>query len=140
MPLHDQFALLGTVGWDDWSALDSLFVSTEQGSAAIPRNWEDTYHISGGIHYRPSDDWLLQAGIAFDSSPVDEDARTPDMLIDRQIRYTIGAQYQWSEDISVGASLEFIDMGDAEIDRPFLKGEYDENYLVAVGLNLNWKF
>lgn len=138
--LNDQFALLGTVGWDDWSVLDNLFVSTELVSMAIPRNWKDTYHISGGIQYRPTDDWLLQAGIAYDSSPVDEEDRTPDMPMDRQIRYAIGAQYRWSEDINVGASLEFIDMGDAEIDRPFLKGEYDENFLVALGLHLSWKF
>jgi long-chain fatty acid transport protein len=138
--LNDQFALLGTVGWDDWSALDNLFVSTERRSAEIPRNWKDTYHISGGIHYRPNDDWLLQAGIAFDTSPVDEDDRTPDMPIDRQIRYAIGAQYQWTEAINVGASFVFIDMGDAEIDRRFLKGDYSKNYLVALGLNLGWKF
>jgi long-chain fatty acid transport protein len=90
--LNDQFALLGTVGWDDWSALDNLFISTERRSTEVPRNWKDTYHISGGIHYRPDEDWLLQAGIAFDTSPVDEDDRTPDMPIDRQIRYAIGAR------------------------------------------------
>ena len=138
--LNDQFALLGTVGWDDWSALDSLFISTEQASAQIPRNWEDTYQISGGIHYRPYDDWLLQGGITFDSSPVDAEDRTPDMPIDRQIRYAAGAEYQWAEDMNVGAALEFIDMGDAEINRTFLRGDYSENFLVAFGLHLNWKF
>jgi long-chain fatty acid transport protein len=128
------------VGWDDWSALDNLLISTEQGSSEIARNWKDTYHISVVVHYRPDDDWLLQAGIAFDTSPVDEDDRTPDMPIDRQIRYAVGAQYQWTDDINVGASFVFIDMGDAEIDRPFLKGEYSENFLLVFGLNLGWKF
>jgi long-chain fatty acid transport protein len=99
-----------------------------------------SFHFSGGIHYRPDDDWLLQAGITFDTSPVDEDDRTPDMPIDRRIRYAVGAQYQWADDINVGASFVFIDMGDAEIDRSFLKGEYSENYLVFFGLNLGWKF
>jgi long-chain fatty acid transport protein len=138
--LNDRFALLGTVGWDDWSALDNLLVSTERGSSEIARDWKDTYHFSGGVHYRPDDDWLLQAGITFDTSPVDEDDRTPDMPIDRQIRYAVGAQYQWTDDINVGASFVFIDMGDAEIDRPFLKGKYSENYLLFLGLNLGWKF
>ena len=42
--------------------------------------------------------------------------------------------------MNFGGALEFIDMGDAKIDRPFLKGEYSENYIVYVGLNMNWKF
>lgn len=71
---------------------------------------------------------------------MDEDDRTPDMPIDRQIRYAIGAQYQWTENINVGASLVFIDMGDGEIDRTFLKGDYSKNYLFAFGLNLGWAF
>ncbi|MCK5365716.1 MAG: outer membrane protein transport protein, partial [Gammaproteobacteria bacterium] len=57
--LDDQWALLGTVGWEDWSNFDDLAVSTQAGSAAISTEWRDTYHFSGGVHYRPTEDWLL---------------------------------------------------------------------------------
>jgi hypothetical protein len=43
-----------------------------------------------GVHYRPVEKWLLQLGFAYDTSPVDSDDRTPDMPIDRQIRYATG--------------------------------------------------
>jgi long-chain fatty acid transport protein len=33
--LDDQWALLGTVGWEDWSEFDELLVSTQAGGAAI---------------------------------------------------------------------------------------------------------
>jgi long-chain fatty acid transport protein len=135
------------VGWDDWSALDNLLISTEQGSSEIARNWKDTYHfISRGAFItvptttgscRPASPSIPRR---WTRTPVDEDDRTPDMPIDRRIRYAVGAQYQWADDINVGASFVFIDMGDAEIDRSFLKGEYSENYLVFFGLNLGWKF
>ncbi len=138
--LNDQFALLGTIGWDDWSALDNLYISTERLSVQVARNWEDTYHIAGGIHYRPNDDWLLQAGIAYDSSPVDKEDRTPDMPVDRQFRYAVGAQYQWADDLKIGGSLEIVDAGDAEIDRRFLRGDYSKNYLVYLGLSASWQF
>ena len=106
----------------------------------VARNWEDTYHIAGGIHYRPNDDWLLQAGIAYDSSPVDKEDRTPDMPVDRQFRYAVGAQYQWADDLKIGGSLEIVDAGDAEIDRRFLRGDYSKNYLVYLGLSASWQF
>jgi long-chain fatty acid transport protein len=92
--LNGQWALLGTVGWEDWSDFENINISTGQGSQQIPRNWDDTYKFAAGVHYRPVDQWLLQLGIAYDTSPVDSDDRTPDMPIDRQIRYATGAQYQ----------------------------------------------
>jgi long-chain fatty acid transport protein len=40
--IDDQWAILGTVGWEDWSTVDSLFVNTNGGGGNIPRNWNDT--------------------------------------------------------------------------------------------------
>jgi long-chain fatty acid transport protein len=104
--INDQWALLGTIGWEDWSAFDNINISTRRGSQNIPRDWHDTYKFASGVHYRPDDPWLLQLGFAYDTSPVDSDDRTPDMPIDRQIRYSLGAQYKWSEKISVGSQFE----------------------------------
>lgn len=139
--LNDQWALLGTVGWEDWSDFDSLLVSTAAGAADIPTGWEDTYHFSGGVHYRPADDWLLQAGITYDTSPVSSTNRLAALPIDRQFRYAVGAQYEWSERLTVGGAFEFIDLGDARINNPaVLQGEYDENRLFMLGLTFNYKF
>jgi len=120
--LNDQWALLGTIDWEDWSAFDNVNISTGQGSQNIPRDWHDTYKFAAGVHYRPVDPWLLQLGFAYDTSPIDSDDRTPDMPIDRQIRYSLGAQYKWSENISVGSSFVYADYGDAKIKNNLLRG------------------
>ena len=61
--------------------------------------------------------------------------------MDRQIRYAVGAQHQWSERLSVGGAFEFIDLGDAEIDNPnALEGDYKTNYAFVGALNFNYKF
>ena len=138
--LNDQFALLGTVGWEDWSTLDDQLISTARGSVTIPRNWKDTWHFSGGVHYRPADRWLLQAGITYDTSPVDSDDRTPDLPIDRQIRYAVGAQYEWSETLTIGGAFEYADYGDADISNPLLVGDYSRNEIFFFGINASWKF
>ena len=77
--------------------MDNVTISTGGGGAALPRRWSDTWHYSGGVHYRPNDKWTLRSGIAYDTNPVDATDRTADMPIDRQVRYAIGADYQWSE-------------------------------------------
>jgi long-chain fatty acid transport protein len=138
--LNDRWALLGTVGWENWSEFKDINISTGQGSQKIPRNWDDTWKFAAGVHFRPVEKWLLQLGFAYDTSPVDSDDRTPDMPMDRQIRYATGAQYQWSDRLSTGAQFVYADYGKAKIDNDLLKGDYKRNDLFFFALNANWKF
>jgi long-chain fatty acid transport protein len=138
--LNNRWALLGTVGWENWSEFENINISTGQGSQKIPRNWDDTWKFAAGVHFRPVEKWLLQLGFAYDTSPVDSDDRTPDMPMDRQIRYATGAQYQWSDRLSTGAQFVYADYGKAKIDNDLLKGDYERNDLFFFALNANWKF
>jgi long-chain fatty acid transport protein len=138
--LNDRWALLGSIGWEDWSAFKDINISTDRGSQKIPRDWDDTWKFAAGVHFKPVEKWLLQVGFSYDTSPVDSDDRTPDMPMDRQIRYAAGAQYQWSEKLSVGGQFVYADYGDAKIKNDLLKGEYDRNDLIFFALNANWKF
>ena len=112
----------------------------------VDNNFKDTWHGSIGVQYRIADAWLWSVGFAYDSSPLDDEDRTPDFPIDRQIRLGTGLQYDWSEDITVGAAYTYIDTGDAEIDwegRPLqgdIKGDYDPHHIHALAFNLIWKF
>ena len=139
--LNDQWALLGTVGWEDWSSFDKFAVSTPAGAANLPTGWDDTYHFSGGVHYRPNEDWLLQFGVTYDTSPVSSGERSAYLPVDRQIRVAVGTQYQWNERMKLGAAIEYINLGDAKINNPsLLVGDYDSNYLFVFGVNLSYQF
>jgi long-chain fatty acid transport protein len=138
--LNDQWALLGTIGWEDWSEFEDVNISTDGGSQDIPRNWDDTWKFSAGVHYRPVEKWLLQLGFAYDTSPVDKEDRTADMPIDRQIRYATGAQYKWSDRTSTGVQFVYADYGKGKIDSDLLKGDYKRNDIVFIAMNANWKF
>jgi long-chain fatty acid transport protein len=138
--LNDKWALLGTVGWEDWSAFKDVNISTGRGSQKIPRNWKDTWKFAAGVHFRPVEKWLLQLGFSYDSNPVDADDRTPDMPIDRQIRYATGVQYQWSDRLSVGGQFVYADYGKGKINNDLLKGDYKRNDIFFFALNANWKF
>ena len=138
--LNDQWALLGTIGWEDWSAFKDVNISTNMGSQTIPRDWHDTWKFAAGVHYRPVEKWLLQLGYSYDTSPVDKEDRTPDMPIDRQIRYATGVQYKWSDRLSTGAQFVFADYGKSKIDNSLLKGDYKQNDIFFFALNANWKF
>jgi long-chain fatty acid transport protein len=138
--LNNRWALLGTVGWEDWSAFDDVNISTGLGSRNIPRNWKDTWKFAAGVHFRPVDKWLLQLGFSYDTSPVDSDDRTPDMPMDRQIRYATGVQYKWGQRLTTGAQFVYADYGRAKINNDLLKGDYKRNDILFFALNANWKF
>jgi long-chain fatty acid transport protein len=138
--LDDRWAILGSVGWEDWSQFDSFDITTDEGGASIDTNWKDTYHFGAGTHFRPVSDWLLQAGITYDTSPVSDRNREAMLPVDRQIRYAVGAQHELSESISVGGSFEYVDLGDAEIQSDTLRGKYQDNRLIAMSVYFNYVF
>ena len=138
--INERWALVGSVAWEDWSTLENQFVSTSAGSAVIDRGWEDVWHFAVGARYRPADKWLLQFGAAYDTSPVDDDDRTADLPMDRQIRIGTGVEYPWNDAMTIGASFVYVDLGDAEIETTLFSGEYDTNRLLFFGLYSKWRW
>jgi long-chain fatty acid transport protein len=134
------------LGWDTWSEMGNVFVSTNAGGASLPRNWDDTYHYALGADYRMDQRWTLRAGIAYDTNPVDETDRTADMPIDEQIRYAIGADYLRDSGMKISGSLVYADYGDAAIvsnRAPPLfgvEGEYRTNEIWFASLSFGWPF
>jgi long-chain fatty acid transport protein len=138
--LNQKFALLGSLGWEKWSDFDEIPVSAgEHVDGAIPTNWDDTWHISGGLHYMPNEKWMFMTGFAYDTSPVDKADRTPDLPVDRQVRLALGTLYRWQENIDVGAAIVYGDMGDSSIKNDKLVGDYSDNDLLFVAFSFNWK-
>ncbi len=138
--LNEKFALVGTLGWEKWSDFDEIPVSVDDNvNGSIPTKWDDTWHFSGGIHYMPNEKWIFMTGVAYDTSPVDKEDRTPDLPVDRQVRLALGTQHHWKENIDIGFAVVYADMGDAKIKNDKLVGEYSDNNLLMFAFNFSWK-
>jgi long-chain fatty acid transport protein len=138
--LSEDWDLLASVRWEDWSEMDEVLLSGESREAALARNWDDTWHVALGARYRLCDGWTLSAGVAYDTSPVESYDRTADMPVDRQIRINTGASFKYSEELTLGASLEYLDLGDAAIKSSLLKGDYSSYAAIFLGVNAWWKW
>ena len=131
--------LLFTVGWDNWGDFDNIVVETDNRTADLARNWSDTWHFAGGVRWKATDKLSFRTGVAFDTSPVSKGDRTADMPIDRQWRFAAGLEYAIREDLTLGVSGVYVDMGNAKIDNDTLSGHYKENQLYVIGVSLDWK-
>jgi long-chain fatty acid transport protein len=146
--LNESLTLLGSVAWEDWSEFENIPITTAKGGTALPRNWDDTYHFSVGMRWKPDNRWTYYTGVAYDTDPTKASARTADMPMDEQIRISGGATYERDNGHKIGGVLTYADYGDADIDnggdRPgtgddwTVKGDYSSNYLVFLGLNYGW--
>lgn len=138
-----------TLGWEDWSTMDNVNLSTQTGTnAALPKNWDDTYHYAIGIEYLLAPEWTLNAGYAYDTNPVDKEDRTADMPIDRQNRYTVGIKHKSSSSLDWGLHLVYLDLGSAKINTSPVaggpltgySGEYQDNEVIFISFSANKTF
>jgi long-chain fatty acid transport protein len=146
--LNDRVTLLGTIAWEDWSAFDTIAISTPGPSGALPRNWDDTWHYSAGVKIKTGGPWTWYTGIAYDTDPTRAKDRTADMPIDEQWRLSFGANRERSNGHRWGLVATYADYGDAEIDnggtRPIsgapwtVKGDYSTNRILFLGFNYGW--
>ena len=143
--ITDKVAILGTLGWEDWSALENQFISVGAISpATIPRNWEDTYRYGLGMHIRIADPWLLRFGANYDTSPTRAADRTADLPVDAQLRLGAGLQNRRSDKFSWGVQVLYADLGDAEISSTAslgdLVGHYKSTNYFGGAFDLQWRF
>ncbi|GIU11826.1 long-chain fatty acid transporter [Shewanella sp. c952] len=148
--LNDELALLWSLDWQDWSKnQSSVLILDESGRQAnVDRNWKDTYSASVGMHYQLTNQWRLEFGVGYESSPLSgSEANSynqyPDLPVDDIIRIGTGATYQASEDFSVNLFIEYIDLGSPEINYDAgygsLSGSYNNDAAIA-GITMNWQF
>ena len=143
-----ELSLMGNVAWQDWSDFGETNVtvsSVTTSELTVDRNFIDTWHFAAGAKYQPTPEWQLSTGVAFDTSPVRNEDRTPDAPLDRQIRLSGGVEYGLSETMDLGLAYTYLNGGDADIRqsgalRGDLVGNYERNdiHYIAAYFNLRW--
>jgi len=147
--LTRRFALLADVGWSDWSTFDRQPTSISGGplNAGIDRDWKDTWRVGIGAECRASDAWLFRTGFSYDTSPIDDDKRLPDVPAGDQFRFSLGGEHDFGEGKVVAFSYTLL-YQPMDIDRVpispngavVLDGEYDRSFVHFFGLSLSITF
>lgn len=142
--ITDDFTLLAEAGWSNWSSFQNTSIVIEGITLPVIRNWRDTYRLGLGGQFILCENYMLQAGVSYDSSPCGVTNRLPDLPVDRQLRYGTGLVYTTLECVTFGLQYEFIDFGKAAIHNATrignLSGDYARNFASIVSLSVNFKF
>ncbi|MEA2115978.1 MAG: outer membrane protein transport protein [Thermodesulfobacteriota bacterium] len=147
--VDDTWALLGNLGWQDWSEYGKVGVevqSEDTNSLTKDRDYDDSYHAALGTQIDIDGPWLLSGGIAYDSGIDDDLTRTPDLPNGDTWRFSVGGQYAIKENMLLGLGYTFLWMGDLDMDQqggPLtgrLAGTYENANIQFFALNLKISF
>lgn len=145
----EKLALMANVGWEDWSKFGQIqvgIVDNTTRNLTTNLEYKDTWHGALGAQYRMSDPWMLTAGVAYDSSMLDDDQRSPSLPVGETWRFALGGLYKYSEKITLGAAYELAWGGSLPMNvsrgpvAGTVSGEYNDTSISVISLNLNYKF
>jgi long-chain fatty acid transport protein len=146
--IDDQWAIMGNVGWQDWSEFGKVDISVDSAnpkSLTTSLDYQDTWHGAVGVQYKPVPKWKFSTGLAYDSSMVKDSDRTVTLPTGETWRVGLGAQYDLSKAVTLGLAYELVYMGDMSVDqvsgpmRGTIHGTYNDAMIHVVAFTLNWK-
>ena len=135
----ERIALLGTFNWEDWSAADKLSVTLASRKVDATTGFNDTYKIGVGANYKLSDRWLLQTGVMYDTSALKNKDRSTAIPVDEQVRFSLGAQHDLNDSLTLGMSFTYVNLGAGEVRDPTVAGDYKNNDLFIFGTTIAFK-
>jgi len=94
-----QTRILADWTWTGWDSIQSLDIVRTSGAlsgqvaSATTLNFDNSWRAGFGVEHQLNQPWLLRAGIAYDTSPVQDAFRTPRLPDDNRWWLAIGARY-----------------------------------------------
>jgi long-chain fatty acid transport protein len=143
--LSDQLTVLAGVEWSNWSRFKELRIHTPAGDLVTQEHWKDGWMFNVGAEYAYSDLLDLRAGVAFEKSPVPDAFRTPRVPDNDRYWLSLGASYQFADNMTAHLAYSHVFMEDGDIDLPAalplpaLAASFDQHVnIVSLGLTRDW--
>lgn len=140
--INQQWSVMGDLGWQDWSQFGSPQVSVSGQDIDKANRLKDSWHTALGVQYRPTEQWRLNAGVAFDSTIYESQSDVALTLpTGDEWRFATGAQYQVTPQSNIGFAVSYLHMQSSHVQSPaLLKGRYDNPYLWFASVNYSYQF
>lgn len=143
--VHDfnqQWSVMGDLGWQDWSQFGSPQITVSGQDISKSNRLKDSWHTALGVQYRPTEQWRLNAGVAFDSSIYETQSDVALTLpTGDEWRFATGAQYQVTPQSNIGFAVSYLHMQSSHVQSPAIyKGSYDNPYLWFASVNYSYQF
>jgi len=153
----DKLRLSGLIRWANWSNFDDLtfensvppMVANLGGSAfaekTVENKWQDTWLFSVGADYRINDAFTIRGGLAYETSPIDDQSTRMAVIPDTdRVWFSLGGSWHATQDLQfdVGATY-LMGVGDKDLYNRVggeKVGEYDSLDAYLLGVQMQYRF
>jgi long-chain fatty acid transport protein len=147
--LSGDWAIMGNIGWQNWKRFGKAEVSIADTllSTTVDLDYKDTWHVAFGADWDVAAEWLVTGGIAYDSSPIEDEDRVVQLPMSEMWRFGVGGQWDWTESLKLGFAYELGWMGNLDVDQfrqvgnqvfNRVAGQYKGASLHTFAVNLVW--
>jgi len=139
--LNDRWAVMGNLGWQDWSEFADATLETEGGTITSSMRLQDTWHAAVGVQYTLNQQTKLNAGVAFDTSMY-EDQSDSSFAIPNGDTWRLGAgvQHALSPQSEIGVAVQYAGSDENASQSALVSGSYDEPYMIFMAAHYNYRF
>lgn len=153
----DRLRLSGLIRWANWSDFDELKIKNsvpgqvDNSSGGMFREktvineWQDTWLFSVGADYRINDAFTIRGGLAYETSPVDDQSTRMAVIPDTdRVWFSLGASWYPTQDLQfdVGATY-LMGVGDKDLYNRVdgeKVGEFDSLDAYLLGVQMQYRF
>jgi len=113
--LNDQWTLLGSASWYNWSKFKGLTVDSPLGTSTTEFNYKDSFSLAAGTSYKYSDAWTFRGGVQFDKTPTQTDFRSSRAPDSNRFWVSLGTTYNINQHFSIDGAATHIFMPDSDV-------------------------
>lgn len=117
--INDQWEILGDISLTRWSEIKTITVMNSTNGTIrdiLSLDFDDSYRISIGANWKPSDSWTWKVGLAYDQTPVKgSNSRTVRLPDNDRTWLALGAKYRLSPSGVLDFGFVHLMIGDADI-------------------------
>ena len=115
--LNDQWAVMASTRWTNWSVFEKLQIDRADGSgplAVVEENCKDSWSFNIGATYDYNPDWTFRAGYVHDQTPIrSAEYRHPTIPDSTRNAFGLGFSYHPGSQLSVDFGYMYISFDDA---------------------------
>jgi long-chain fatty acid transport protein len=144
--INDSWAVMADATWTHWGRFQTLVITSDNGTFNQNKEekWNDSMRYGFGLTYKHNDKWTFRSGIAYDETPISSEYRTARIPGNDRKWVSVGASYQWKDNIIIDAAYSHLFVSDPKINEFTssaynLKGKYEAS-IDLLGIQMRWLF
>jgi long-chain fatty acid transport protein len=141
--INDAFTVMAGMEWANWSNIQAVPFTGSPARTSLALNFDDGWFFSLGGEYKFNPNWSFRAGLGYEIAPTTDEHRSMRLPDADRVWASIGASYNWNEQLSIDAGYSHIFVDDAPVDETTAGIRYAgtaEGSADIISLGVRYKF